>query len=180
METTYLICAVAGGAVLLLQTLLAALGGHHHADGLDDAAVDDIADAHDSFLKILSLKAIVAFITFFGLTGLAGRHAGWSGWWTLALALAAGIVALWSVAWLMSTLSQLQSRGNVDLNNAIGQEAKVYLPIPANQQGHGKVLVTVQGRTVESRARTEGPALATGSLAIVVAVHGDVLDVKRA
>ncbi|MEZ5964187.1 MAG: hypothetical protein R3F56_10115 [Planctomycetota bacterium] len=180
METTYLICAVAGGVFLLLQTLLAALGGHAHGDVDLHDDVDSIADAHDSYLKLLSLKAIVAFLTFFGLTGLAGRHAGWSDWWTLALAAAAGLLALWLVAWLMSALSHLQSRGNVDLHNAVGQEAKVYLPIPAGQRGHGKVLVTVQGRTVEARARTDGPTLETGAVAVVNAVHGDVLDVTRA
>lgn len=180
METTYLICAVAGGVTLLLQTLLAALGGHGHADVDVDHDLDTIADAHDSFLKLLSFKAIVAFLTFFGLTGLAGRHGGWSDWWTLALALAAGLLALWTVAWMMSTLSHLQSRGNVELGNALGEEAKVYLPIPAGQGGYGKVLVTVQGRTVECRARTDGPTLETGAVAVVTAVHGDVVDVKRA
>lgn len=182
METTYLICAVAGGATLTLQTLVAVLGGHGHADiGVDDGVgtVDTVDDAHEAFLKLLSLKAIVAFVTFFGLCGLAGHHAGWRGWSTLALALAAGFAALWTVAWLMASLSHLQSRGNVELHNAIGQEAKVYLPIPGDHRGHGKVLVTVQGRTVESRARTDGPTLETGAVTIVVAVCGDVLDVKR-
>lgn len=180
METTYLICAVAGGGILLLQTLLAALGGHAHADVGAPDGLDSIADAHDSFLKLISFKAIVAFITFFGLTGLAGRRAAWSDWWTLAIAIAAGLVALWTVAWLMSLLAQLQSRGNVSLDNAVGQEAKVYLPIPGHHGGNGKVLVTVQGRTVESPARTDGPTLETGALAVVVAVHDDVLEVRRA
>jgi hypothetical protein len=179
METTYLICAVAGGAVLLLQTLLSVLGSHAHADVGDDSLAH-IADSHDSFLKLLSFKAVVAFVTFFGLMGLAGRRAEWSDWWTLGIAVAAGLVALWTVAWLMATLAHLQSRGNLDLNNAVGQSAKVYLPIPGNHQGQGKVLVTVQGRTLESPARTGGPTLETGALAVVIAVHNNVLEVMRA
>jgi membrane protein implicated in regulation of membrane protease activity len=180
METTYLICAVAGGTVLLAQTLLSLLGGMGHTDIHADDAVDSIADAHDSFLKLLSLKTIVAFITFFGLTGLSGRSAGWGGWTTLGIAIAAGVVALWIVAWLMSSLAHLQSRGNVDMNNAVGQPAQVYLPIPGQHKGHGKVLVTVQGRTVESRAQTSGPTLETGASAVVVAVHDDIVEVQRA
>lgn len=180
METTYLICAVAGGAFLLLQTLLTALGGGEHADGGADDALEHAAGSHDALLKLLSLKAIVAFVTFFGLTGLAGARAGWSPWSTLGIAIAAGIVALWTVAWLMASLARLQSHGNLVLDNAIGQEAKVYLPIPGHHAGQGKVLVTVQGRTLESPARTQGPTLETGALAVVVAVHHNVLEVKRA
>jgi membrane protein implicated in regulation of membrane protease activity len=180
METTYLICAVAGGTVLLAQTLLSLFGGAAHSDVHVEDTPDSIADAHDSFLKLLSFKTVVAFVTFFGLAGLAGRNAGWGDWLTLGLAICAGVVALWLVAWLMSSLARLQSRGNVDLNNAVGQPAKVYLPIPGQHQGYGKVLVTVQGRTVESRAQTSGPTLETGASAVVVAVHDEMVEVRRA
>ena len=44
METTYLICAVAGGTVLLAQTLLSLLGGVGHTDiHADDALVEERA-----------------------------------------------------------------------------------------------------------------------------------------
>ncbi|HLU39365.1 MAG TPA: NfeD family protein [Planctomycetota bacterium] len=183
METVYLICAVAGGTILVAQTVLAALGGGHH-DGGHDALPDvsdpgSIADAHDAFLKLLSLKTVVAFVTFFGLAGLACRRAALSDATALGIALGAGVLALWIVAWLMAALTKLQSRGNVDLRNAIGSQGKVYVRVPGARTGAGKVLLTVQGRTVEARAVTDGPEIEAGAQVTVTGAAGNTLEVQR-
>lgn len=180
MEHVYLICAVAGGTVLLLQTLLAALGGTAEVDHGADDALDTIASAHDSFLKLLSFKTVVAFATFFGLTGRAARRAGWPTSTTLATAIAVGLLALWIVAWLMDALSRLQSRGNLELQDAIGHKARVYLTVPGRMSGPGKILLQLRDRMVESPAVTRGPELVTGAEVVVVGLRGDALEVEAA
>jgi membrane protein implicated in regulation of membrane protease activity len=169
MGSVYLYSAAIGGTILVLQTILLFAAGHSggdlHSDVPDvthDAALDHAADAQNAFLKILSLKAIVAFMTFFGLAGLATTHAGTSSATALLTALAAGLASVFLVAHLMAALSRLQSQGNVDLRNAVGTHAQVYLRIPANHTGAGRILVPLQGRRIECRAVTAGPEIPTG------------------
>ena len=174
MDNVYFYCAAVGGAVLVIQTLFILFAGSDTdvtADA-DPGGVMDHGGHGDAFLKVLSFKAIVAFVTFFGLTGLASRHGGIGAGVTLAIALLAGVIALYVVAGLMTALARLQSQGNVELGNAVGMVGRVYLRVPARGAGEGKVTVEIQDRTVECRAVTEGEELATGASVRVVGVDG--------
>ena len=158
VRTTYMGCAVVGGAILSLQMILMMFGGDMDAD----TDVDDIGTDSDG-LGFLSVRSMAAFLTFFGLTGLWGLDEGWSGGKTVAAALGTGSASMLLVAWMMATFARMTSDGNVDPNNAVGQTARVYLKIPGEGAGKGKITVSIQGRSQEFGATTKGPELATGS-----------------
>lgn len=160
----YFGCAAIGGAVLVLQLLLLFFGGDADGDGFDGS--DDASDG----LSFLSIRTIAAFLTFFGLTGMWGSEAGWSTPMTMLAAAGAGGVMMGLVAWLFGMLHKLQSSGNIDASNAIGQPARVYLRIPGGHAGKGKITVTVQGRSKEYEAVTAGEEISTGSAVQVVAM----------
>lgn len=171
MPTIYLGCAIVGGVLLILQMLMALFGG----DGdLDGDTPDDFGDGPG-----IGFRTVVAFITFFGIAGMAARAQGFGPTVTLLLAVVAGGVAFWLVGLLMYQLYRLRSSGTVDINNAVGIEAKVYLSVPADSSGEGRVTVPVQGRKQQYKAITKGPEIATGQLCRVVAVHAsDTLEVE--
>lgn len=198
MQTLYVLCATVGGTILVVQTILLALGGGHDADsdidpgdlhdssfghGSGHDSAHDHAHAHeaDSFLKLISFKTLVAFVTFFGLAGLASRQAGYAALPALGVAVAAGSIGLYAVAYLMAAMARLQSKGNLDLSNAIGQSGKVYLRVPSERSGRGKVTVSVQGRRVEIKAVTAGPEIPTGTEVRVIGTSApDTLEVVQA
>jgi len=186
LENVYVVCAVVGGTLLVIQTILMAVGGHHDGDlshDADSTHADGPGDSsHDaSFVKWLSLKTIVACLTFFGLAGLAAQKWGASPTISLAIALVAGTGAIVFVALLMAGLGRLQSKGNLDLQNAVGAVAKVYLRVPSGRSGSGKVTLEVQGRFVEAEAITAGPELPVGTSVRVVGVAGPLtLEVSPA
>ncbi len=94
------------------------------------------------------------------------------------IAVVTGGIAIFLVALLMASLSRLQSKGNLDIKNAVGSTARVYLRIPGARTGPGKVTVDVQGRSVEIEATTAGPEIATGATVRVVGLADeDTLDV---
>ena len=181
LADVYPICALVGGTLLVVQTLLMVFGGDHDGGhGQGDLGGHDVGHIQDgmSDIKWLSLKTIVSALTFFGLAGLASQKAGLPDFVGLGLSIVAGGIAVFLVAMLMASLSRLQSRGNVDLHNAVGRMARVYLRIPAARTQAGKVTVEIQGRTVEVSATTAGPELATGASVRVVGLADDVtLDV---
>jgi hypothetical protein len=199
MDTLFLISAVLGGTIFLCQFLLGlvGLGGHHDVggDGVDfdhdfDAADhhfgDHDTDGHDAegahdhdlgsesatswFVGVLSFRTIVAGMTFFGLAGLAANAHGAHPAGSLAAAVAAGIAAIYSVAWTMRLLSRLKADGTVQIENALGSTAVVYLTVPEKQSGKGKITVTVQDRTMEYEAVTSHSALPTGMAVRIVSV----------
>ncbi|MCE9593102.1 MAG: serine/threonine protein kinase [Planctomycetes bacterium] len=180
MRMIYLGCAITGGVVLFITLVLSLLGGVHDMDvghevgGPGDVHHGDI----DSQAVGLSVRTVVAFITFFGLTGLALASTNVSAVWTFLGALVAGGLAFWLVGFAMLQLTRLRASGTVDIQNAVGTQARVYLVIPANKSGTGTVTVPIQGRTLEYRAITAGAELPTGSYCRVVSVQAsDTVEV---
>jgi hypothetical protein len=85
--------------------------------------------------------------------------------------LLAGLAAMLGMAYFFKYALKLQSAGNIDLRNCLGKNATVYIPIPPNRAGKGKVNLTVQGRFTEADAVTDnGAALKTGAEVVVVSL----------
>jgi len=162
-------------------------GGDHFGGDHADAAGHEVdghgpggdghhgeAPGHESatwrFLGVLSLRTVIAGVTFFGLAGLAANASGVSPFGALVIAGAAGISALYLVAWIMRGLMKLRSDGTARIQNAVGQTATVYLTIPGHRAGKGKITVTVQNRTMEYEAETDSDTLPTAAPVQVVGV----------
>ncbi|MCS6851683.1 MAG: hypothetical protein NZ700_11010 [Gemmataceae bacterium] len=187
MEMVYLVCAALGGTLLVVQFLLgmAGLGGDHDIEGGDadhDAGQVDGHAEHESqwFVGLLTFRALVSAMTFFGLAGMAAQSRGLSEPVPLGIAVASGAGAMFLVAWLMRLLHSLKAEGNIHIERALGQRAKVYLSIPAQKSGRGKVSLTLQNRLVEVQAITSGDELPTGADVVVVGViNSDTVEVSR-
>ena len=190
LESTFLYTAIAGGAIMALQFLLTLLGGGE--DGADfgeadvDAGMDVDADGHDHstsfwFFEMVSLRTLAAAALFFGLVGLTARSYDVSPAVSLTLAVGAGFVSMYSVYWMFKQLFKLQSSGTQKITNAVGLPAKVYLRIPAQNEGAGKIHVKMQHRTVEYLAVTdESEPLASGENVYVESVvNGETVRVSR-
>ena len=77
------------------------------------------------------------------------------------------------VAWMMRALHRLKAEGTVRIDRAVGATGTVYLTVPANRSGAGKVTLVVQERTMEYQAVTsEHSELPTGTKVVAVAVLG--------
>ena len=64
--------------------------------------------------------------------------------------------------------------------NTIGATGTVYVKVPAREQGAGKVLLTLQNRTVELEAVTPGEELPTGTQVVVSRMAGtEIVQVER-
>jgi hypothetical protein len=110
------------------------------------------------------VRAVASFFTVFGLTGWLGVTQNWHPALIAGTAFGSGLAVMLVVAWLLRMQMRLQTRGNLEPANALGQSARVYLRIPARNTGFGKVTLKLQGRTAEFSAFTLGEALPTGAL----------------
>lgn len=191
MDKAYLVCAILGGTLWVCQFVLSLLGGHHDLGASDSGdmhgggdvhGTDHDTDSHDSamawLIGLLTFRSIVAGCTFFGLGGLAATYAGYSAARSFAIAAGSGAVALLIVGLVVRMLRRLDVEGNVHIDGAVGHVGTVYLHIPANNSGAGKVTIKLQNRTVEYRAISNGNELPTGSQIVVIGVVGpDLVEV---
>lgn len=186
MATLFLVCAAVGGILLVAGLVLAAIGFDHDVHG-DAHGGGHVAGSHGAHggssdgLQLFSVRASSAGLAFFGVGGLGARQLGAPVVVELLVALVAGLVAMALVAYAMRAMVRLEHDASVRVDRAIGQAGTVYIPIPAAHGGAGKVLVILQGRTVELQAVTnESEPLPTGAAVVVVDVRdGDTALVVR-
>jgi membrane protein implicated in regulation of membrane protease activity len=160
---------------------LLGLGDHHDTDaghdfhgvGGHDVHHDVHHGSHDHqtswFVGVLTFRTIVAALTFFGIVGLSA-HGRMDPGPNLAVATVAGLGALMLVALMMRSLHRLKAEGTARIERAVGQHGTVYVPIPGQKAGVGKVMLNLQNRTVEYQAVTPDQQLPTGTKVVVTAV----------
>jgi hypothetical protein len=170
MFTVFAVCAGVGGAILLVQLVLTLVGlGAETAD--IELEVDPDAGQSSFFFTMFSFKAIVAALAFFGIGGLIGIESGLSPFISMTIGVQAGILAMILVAWMMRLLYTMHEEGTVRVEHALGTTGRVYLTVPAHQSGAGKVTISIQGRTMEYAAVTDGDELATGATVVVTGLE---------
>lgn len=157
-----IIFIIAGSStvILFIFLILLLLGlGDESFDGadVDDLDFDPFNDeplGAFSGLKILSLRGTLAFLSIGGWVAfILEPELGIA--WSLIIGIFSGFIAslLLAVAFKMSL--RLESSGNIDYKNAIGKTAKVYLRVPKEKSGIGKVNLVLQERLVEIDAITD-------------------------
>ena len=169
----YALIAIPSTLALVVQTILVLFGigiGDSDADFDPDADLSDLAEGGDGGLVLFSLRGILSMAAIGGWTGLVMHEAGVNTVITVILSVAIGFMALVGIAWMMKISMKLQSNGNLNLGYAIGRVGTVYIPIPENMKGAGKINLTIQERFVEIGAMTSSDRkLMTGESVRVVA-----------
>ena len=165
---------------------LALLGMTIFGGDVSDSDVDTNIDAHisdgDSIpFQFLSLKNIVAFFAVFGWSGIGFINAGLAAWLVILLALICGFLMMLLMATLFYLMSKLAENGTLKMKNAVGKLGEVYLVIPANRSGMGKVQLNVQGSLRTLDAITDDfEKIPTSSIIQVLDVIDDqILLVKK-
>jgi hypothetical protein len=91
----------------------------------------------------------------------------------IILSFLCGLAMMLTMATLFYFMSKLAETGNMNMRNAIGHTGEVYLTIPGNRAGLGKVQIKVQGTLQTLDAMTDEPeSIPTSSLVQAI----DVLD----
>jgi hypothetical protein len=135
---------------LFFQVIMSVVFGMEH--GADVANVGD----HDSGMGIFSVRGVTAFFTGFGWTGVVCTKQGLGLPVTLAIAFVVGSGLMIGIFLMMRAFMRLQSNGNIDYGNAVGQLGTVYVTIPPVQRSGGQVETMIQGRLVTAEALQKG------------------------
>lgn len=120
-----------------------------------------------NFRSILVLFAVGAWVAYFFYPMF-----GWV--WTIVSAVLLGVGAAILVAWLYQKVMKLEPSDDKNYIGAIGKTAVVYIRVPKQRSGKGKVTVTLQDKQLEIDAITdELEDLVTNSFVHVVDLADD-------
>lgn len=159
--------------IFVIQTVMTFLGlGDHDAD-FDLDSSDGSFDA-DPSMNLLTFRNLVNFCMGFGWTAVLMHEKIQSNALLIIVSVIVGILLVTVVMWIFKWLSGMQQTGNIDVHkSAVGCEGKVYLTIPGERKGEGKVQITINNAVREYDAVTDGETIPTGKAIKVTEVIND-------
>lgn len=159
--------------IFVIQTVMTFLGlGDHDAD-FDLDTSDGSFDA-DPSMNLLTFRNLVNFCMGFGWTAVLMHEKIQSNALLIIVSVIVGILLVTVVMWIFKWLSGMQQTGNIDVHkSAVGCKGKVYLTIPGERKGEGKVQITINNAVREYDAVTDGETIPTGKAIKVTEVIND-------
>lgn len=131
-------------------------------------------------LKLLSLRSILAFSVVFAW--LCYTLCFFVDWYVaIIISTGGGMLAACGMAGALVAMEKMQDNGMLIPENAVGKIGTVYLTVPANRSGRGKINILIQERYAEYEAVTDSDEpLPTGSeIQVVKHDGGNVLLIKK-
>ena len=142
------------------------------ADGSVDVGTDVSEAAHPSTgMNLLTFRNFVNFLIGFGWTAILLKDSVPATGLRMLIAIVVGVILVVLVMLLFKWLTDMQESGNINVyKSAINCEGTVYLTIPGERGGEGKIQITINNAVREYAAVTDGPTLRTGTRIRVVEV----------
>lgn len=163
-------CASIGGVIFVIRMIM--MFGGMDSDVDFDMSDGDLGDTGDAFV-IFSINTISAFLLMFGLGGLTGlKQFEWGQTGALIFGFGCGCFIVWVINVVMKKMKKLQEDGTMNLNQAIGQEATVYLTIKPGEKGKVQMAVNSALQTFDAVSDCEKP-ISTGTRVKVINVGTD-------
>ena len=178
---TFWICAIVSTIVFVIQFILTFIGvGDADAD-FDFSSVDGDTMDTGGTLSLFSVRSIVNFLMGFGWGGVCFDKYIDNNLLLILVAIGVGVIFLVAFFFVIRQVMKLESSGNIKMEDCIGKSCDVYLRIPANNSGKGKVQISLNGTIFEFDAVTNEPEpLPTGTKVVVEEnLGGSTLLVKR-
>jgi hypothetical protein len=179
-EQVFWVVTIPATVIFLILLALTIFGSDADTD-VDTDIDSDIADGDSIPFQFLSLKNIVAFFAVFGWSGIGFINAGLASWLVILLSVICGLLMMTLMASLFYFMSKLAESGTLKMNNAIGKLGEVYLLIPGNREGMGKVQLNVQGslRTLDAITDDKESIRTSAIIEVLDVIDDQILLVKK-
>ncbi len=167
---------LAASLIFIIQSIMTFIGADAGDGGIDtdfDTGFDsETADATvDGGTNLYTFRNLVNFCLGFGWSAILLQERIQSVPWLIIVSVLVGIALVALVMYLFKWLSGMQQSGNINLfKAAVGCNGSVYLTIPGQRAGEGKVQLSINNSVREYSAVTDGDTLRTGAQIRVVEV----------
>ena len=166
-------CIAAGSSLIfIIESILTFIGADVDFDTDTDFDVADHSFDADPSMNLYTFRNLVNFLLGVSWTNIILDDYVTSRVVLMIIAIVAGIALVAAVMYLFKWLSKMQQSGNINIfQSAAGCNGKVYLTIPAERKGTGKVQISINESIREYDALTDSETeLKTGTAIKVVEV----------
>lgn len=168
-------CAIVASGIFLVQLVLTMIGMDSHSVDVD-FEVSDLGNASDSTmdmgggLSLFSIRNLINFFLGFGWAGVSLVSYIGTNIWLILISVVVGILFVLMFFYIRKQTMKLETSGAFDITHTLHKTATVYLRIPAERKGRGKVQISQSGSVQEIDALTDGSEIASGTLVRIVEI----------
>ena len=166
--------------VFVIQTIMTFIG--MDTDGVMDVDVsaDTATDVDSGPFQLFTFRNFINFLLGFGWSIISFEKAIENQFVLILVSAVIGVLLVMAVMAIFRFMSRMEQSGTINMANAVGCKGNVYLKIPGEKRGEGKVQISIQGAIREFNALTAGEELETGApIRVVEVINDNTLLVER-
>ena len=161
-------CAVVASLIFLVQMVLTLIG-------MDSSDMDVDFDGANTMdlgggLNLFTIKNFIGFLVGFGWAGVCFYNSITSSILLILVAVIVGLLFVGIFVVIYKQTKKLEHNGAFQIDEVNGTTVSVYLRIPAQGSGKGKVQVSQNGSVHELDALTDGEEIPSGAKVKVVEI----------
>ena len=169
--------AIPSSVIFIIQMILTFIG----SDASDGTSADFDGDLNggDTPFQLFSFRNLINFLLGFSWTGISFYKIINNQLLLIALATVVGALFVYLFFLIIRALMKLSEDNTFKLSETIGKTAEVYVPIPENKSGRGKITISVRGTMHELEAMTTGARIPSNVMVKILSIEDSVLFVER-
>lgn len=170
--------AIIASIIFVIQTILTFVGADSGADGVN-ADFEGNLEGVDSPFQMFTLRNLINFMLGFGWAGIAFYNSIENRLLLILVAVIVGVTLVGLFFFVIRQFLKLSEDNTFDMNRLVGYNGDVYLAIPGNMSGQGKVQISFRGSNHELPAMTAGEKIPTGAVVKVISINQKILIVNK-
>lgn len=148
--------AIASSLIFIIETVLTFIGADVEMDMDTDFDIADGGFEGDPSMNLYTFRNLVNFLLGMSWTAILLNEQIKSKALLMLIAFAVGAAIVFAVMMMFKGLSKMQQSGNIDVfKSAVGCSGKVYLTVPCERKGSGKVQININNSIREYDALTD-------------------------
>lgn len=168
---TFWYVALPSSLIFIFQTILTFFGADA-TDGIDTDFDGDF-DGADAPFQLFSFRNLINFLLGFSWTGISFFSLIPNQFLLFSLALGVGFFFVYLFFIIIRQVQRLAEDNSFKISNTLNKTAEVYLTIPGNKSGKGKIMISINGAFHELDAMTEGDKIISNTIVKVVRIENN-------
>jgi hypothetical protein len=175
---TFWFIAIPVSAVFIIQTIMTFVG-IDSADGID-ADFDGNLDHADAPFQLFSFRNLINFLMGLSWTGISFYQIIANKPVLIALSVGVGMGFISIFFMIIKQIQKLAEDNSFKMANALNKSGTVYIRIPAERTGNGKIQVSIKGSFREIDAITDHASIESGATIRIIKIEtGNLVVVER-
>lgn len=166
---TFWFVAIPTSLIFVIQTMMTFIGADS-SDGLQANFDGDLGEIEAPF-QLFSLRNLINFLLGFSWTGISFYTSIANPSLLIGLSLGIGVLFVYLFFIIIKQIQKLAEDNSFNIKNTLNKIAEVYLAIPENKKGKGKIIISVNGAFHELEAMTENSKIESGAVVKVVKIE---------